>query len=324
MSMATPLSNVREVDLTNATWYQGSRYSYPLRGEHTNDTLAIVDICKRKGTEPPPHVHHREHEVFVLLDADVEFQASADRFTGRPGAVAFLPSGIPHRFAVQQPWGQFLVIVTPAGFDRYLAPFSERATHLDEPPLPSGPPDIPALLARGAEFGIEFVPPNADLASFPCNQPDGLRPIVRQDDEGELLDILGVPVRVKLTSDESGGAMSIFVTNDPPRMGPPLHVHHKEDETFYVIEGDYRARVGGEELALKQGQIAFIPRGVPHTYGNAGTTPGKLLVITTPGGFEHFFRGIDSLCRAGKPSLDALIAVGGKHGIDFVGPPIFA
>jgi len=321
VTVQSPL--VREVDLSNATWYQGSRYSYPLRSEETNGAFALVDILKRKGTEPPPHVHHREHEIFVQLDAAVDFQASADRFTGQPGAVAFLPSGIPHRFAIQQPWGHFLVVVVPGGFDQYLLPFSDRATHLAEPPSSSLPPDIPGLIGRGKVFGIEFVPPNVDLAEFPSHQPDGLTPFVRQHDEGETLNVLGIPVRVKVSSTESAGALSLFITEDLPRKGPPLHIHHKEDESFYVIEGEYRVRVGDDLLTLKQGQMAFFPRGIPHCYANAGNTNAKLLVLTTPGGFDNFFRDIDALCKSGMPSPEALAPVAAKHQLDFVGPPIF-
>lgn len=313
-----------EVDLSNATWYQGSRYSYPLRSDHTNGTLAIVDVYKRQGTEPPPHVHLREHEIFVILDGEFDLQASATCLLGAPGGIAFLPSGIAHRFGLRQAWGHALIVAVPGGFDQYLVPFSDPCTHLDEPPLCSTPPDIPGLIARGHEFGIEFVPPGMDLAAYPSIQADGLSPFVRAIDDGELLDILGIPVRVKVSSAESGGALSMFVTEDAPHMGPPLHVHHKEDETFYVLEGEYRVRVGDDELSLNKGQIAFLPRGVPHCYANAGTTNGKLLVITTPGGFDDFFRDIDALCRSGKPSMESLATVGAKHQLDFVGPPIFS
>lgn len=317
------LSQIHEVDLANATWFQGSRYSYPLRSEDTGGAFALLDIFKRQGTEPPPHVHRREHEIFLLLDGSIELQAGADHFAARTGAVAFLPSGIPHGFAIQQQWGHALVIAVPAGFDRYLLPFSEPARHLNEPPPPSGPPDIPGMIARGAEFGIEFVPPGVELAAFPSRQPDGLRPFVRQPNEGETLNVLGVTIHVKVSSSESAGKISMFFTEDPPKMGPPLHIHHREDETFYVLEGEYRVRLQDDLLTLKKGQMAFLPRGVPHTYANAGGATARMLVITTPGGFEHFFRDIDALCKRGAPAPEQLTPIGAKHGLDFVGPPIF-
>lgn len=147
--------------------------------------------------------------------------------------------------------------------------------------------------------------------------------IVRGEGEGETLNVLGVTVRVKVSSRESGGAFSLFVTEDPPRLGPPLHVHRREDETFYIIEGEYVVRLGDEMLTLKQGQTAFLPRNIPHTYANAGQSLGKMLVITTPGGFDNFFRDVDALCRAGNATPETLTPVGAAHGLEFVGPPIF-
>jgi len=314
---------IRQVDLTNATWYHGSRYSYPLRSEDTGEAFALVDILKRQGTEPPPHVHHREHEIFVCLDTPVDFQASGSTFAAKPGAVAFLPSGIPHRFGIRQTWGRLLVIAVPGGFERYLAPFSVPATHLDTPP-PAGDLDVPGLIARGPDFGIEFVPPDAELAAFPSHQPEGLAPIVREYSEGETLDVLGVTVRVKVSATESAGALSFFMTEDPPRVGPPLHVHHREDETFYAVEGEYAVQVGDRMSTLRQGQCAFLPRGVPHTYANAGASTGKLLVLTTPGGFDGFFREVDALSRATAPTPENVAPIGARYGLEIVGPPIFA
>ena len=159
---------------------------------------------------------------------------------------------------------------------------------------------------------------------IPPQLSGALAPVVRSLGEGETLDVLGVTVRVTVSSDESGGSISVFVTENAPRIGPPLHVHRNEDETFFVIDGEYRVRIGEELMTLTAGQSAFLPRGIPHTYANSGTTTGKLLVFATPGGFENFFRDVDALCRAGTASPETLAPVGAKHGLEFVGPPIFA
>ncbi|MDZ4858134.1 MAG: cupin domain-containing protein [Candidatus Hydrogenedentes bacterium] len=313
---------LRTVDISNATWFQGSRYSYPLRTEDTGGRIAFVDIYKRRGTEPPPHIHHREHELFVVLNGSSEFQVAGEISLCDVGSFAFLPRGIPHRFAVQNPWGHFNVIVAPSGFDEYLQPFSEAATHLGEPPVSTGPPDVAGMIARGAEFGIEFVPPGVDIATVDHSQPDGLKPIVRQYNEGEILNVLGITIRVKLSAAESGGALSVFMSEDPPRVGPPMHAHANEDETFLVIEGEYRVQIEDTIYQAKPGQIAHFPRGVAHAYMNAGDSPGKLLIVTNPGGFEAFFRDVDALCKHGMPSTDQLMPIAQRHGLDIVGPPI--
>lgn len=309
-------------DLSNATWYHGSRYSYPLRGEDTGGAFAFVDILQRRGTEPPPHIHHREHEVFIVLDGAVEFQAGDATYRGEAGAFAFLPRGVPHRFALREPWQRMLIIVTPSGFERYLGPFSRKATHLEEPP-PPGELDIPGMIARGVEFGIEFVPPGVDMAVIDHRQPEGLHALIRQREEGERLNVIGIPTTVKLNAAESGGLLSAFVTHDAPRVGPPLHVHRNEDEALIVLEGRYVAQENGARHELAPGMVAYFPRGVAHTYANAGDTPGKLLVITTPGGFETFFREVDRLCQGGPPAEAEFLKVAHRHGLELVGPPVF-
>lgn len=325
MSVAQPTQRCGTyavADLSNATWYHGSRYSYPLRSEHTGGALALLDVLQRQGTEPPPHVHHHEHELFVVLDGAVEFQVGASIVRGAAGAVAFLPRGVPHRFAVQEPWQRLLVLVTPAGFEKYLGPFSRKATHMEEPPR-AGKLDVSGMIARGAEFGIEFVPPGVDMATLGHNQPEGLQARVRQREEGKTLNVMGIPTSIKLDAAESGGLISVFVTDDAPRLGLPLHSHRDDDETVVVLEGRYLVQEGNAQRELTAGMMAHFPRGVPHTYANVGDTPGKLLIVTTPGGYEAFCRDVDRLGAGGSPAMGAFLEIARRHGLEIVGPPVF-
>lgn len=75
--------------------------------------------------------------------------------------------------------------------------------------------------------------------------------------------------------------MSQLTTTTPPGGGPP-HFHRREDETFYVIEGEYEVTVGGETKKVTPGMVAFLPRKIPHSLRNVGSVPGKLLVTVTP------------------------------------------
>lgn len=312
---------VRSVDLSNATWYHGCRYSYLIRSNDTGGAFAVFEVFQRRGVEPPPHVHHAEDEIFLIPDSGATLQVVGDTFTAQPGAFAFLPRGLAHRYAVHNDWARMLAIVIPGGFENYLTPFSVPATHLDEPPAPATL-DVAGLIARGAQFGIEFVPPDTPLAAMPSVQPEGLEPVVRQTGEGELLNVLGITVRVKLNALESGGAASVFTTEDPARTGVPLHIHRNEDETIYVIEGSYKLRVDDDITDARPGQIAHFPRGVPHSYSNAGDTTGRLMIMTTPGGYEAFFRDVDALCRTGMPATEQVVAVGAKHRLEILGPPL--
>jgi quercetin dioxygenase-like cupin family protein len=105
---------------------------------------------------------------------------------------------------------------------------------------------------------------------------------------------------------------------DVPAGGmPPLHVHHTHDESFYVLEGTMTVFLPGREIELGPGDLAFGPRGVPHAY-RVGDDPVRVLVASTPAGFERFVAEV----AAGDQSDPArLAAVGAEHGIEILAPP---
>jgi quercetin dioxygenase-like cupin family protein len=94
-------------------------------------------------------------------------------------------------------------------------------------------------------------------------------------------------------AERTNGMLLALETIAPPGEGPPLHVHTREEETIYVVEGDFRWRVGDDLSAAPPGSFAFVPRGVPHTWQNMGDQPGTLLVTFMPAGW----RASSSACR---------------------------
>jgi mannose-6-phosphate isomerase-like protein (cupin superfamily) len=127
----------------------------------------------------------------------------------------------------------------------------------------------------------------------------------------------------KVSSDDSAGACTIFELNALPRSGPFLHVHHREDEWYYVLSGEFLFRAGGEEYNLLTGGSIWLPRGVPHVWANTATTGGKLILLCQPGGFEKFFDEIGKV-PMDKKSPDTMRDLMAKYGIEMLGPPIFA
>lgn len=312
----------RTADETNSRWYHGSRYAYLLRSEDTGGAFAWIDALNRRGYAPPPHLHNREHELFYVTDGAADVLVAGDCITAHPGDLAFLPRGLAHTFAPIAEWSRMQILVLPGGFEKYLWAFSVPASHMGEPPLPDGPPDIPRMIALGKEYGIEFLPPDASMADYPRRQTDGLQPVIRKRGEGEHLNVIGIEICVKIAAAESAGLFSLFETHDPPKMGPPLHTHEAEEETVFVVEGEYMLRTKDEIRPAPEGTLCHWPRGVPHAYANAGGSPGRLLVLTTPGGFEAFFRDVDAR-RLGPGDSAALTRVAASHRLDIVGPPIF-
>lgn len=132
----------------------------------------------------------------------------------------------------------------------------------------------------------------------------------------------GVSYRTLLSSEATGGAMSITDSVSPPRSGPPRHVHHAEDEAFVVLSGEMMLWVAGETWRLGPGEAAMIPRGTEHTFQPVGEAPCRHLVILTPGGFEGFFAEMArDACRIPE-DMDAVTESATRHNLTFTGPPL--
>jgi mannose-6-phosphate isomerase-like protein (cupin superfamily) len=134
-------------------------------------------------------------------------------------------------------------------------------------------------------------------------------------------------VQVHIAGEASGGTLAL--ADERGRRGnmPPLHVHHRDDETFYVLDGELSLFVAGEQLRLGRGQAALAPRGVSHSY-RVESEEAHWLVITTPAGFESFIREVaepapvDELPPAGRPHDPAAVAqAAARVGIEILGPP---
>ena len=134
------------------------------------------------------------------------------------------------------------------------------------------------------------------------------------------LDVLGVEHRLLADAGQTGGAFAQMIASVPPQAGPPPHVHHREDETFYILDGTFEFLVGDQTIAVSAGDYLVGPRDVPHTFRNVGDTPGRMLVTITPGGFEKFFVAVDQMAGKGAPDIPAILALGAEYGIEFLLP----
>ena len=114
----------------------------------------------------------------------------------------------------------------------------------------------------------------------------------------------GSLMRFVVTGKETGGAFFLSEISVPPRGGPPPHIHHREDESFHVLEGTLTIHVGENTITAASGDFAFLPRGVVHSFRNSGETAAKALVLITPAGLEHYFAEVFDLCsdRSSVPS----------------------
>jgi mannose-6-phosphate isomerase-like protein (cupin superfamily) len=137
----------------------------------------------------------------------------------------------------------------------------------------------------------------------------------------ERLNVLGSTIVVKADGETTAGAMAVTEALVPPGSGPPMHVHAREDELFYVLEGQFKLWRGEEALDAGPGDVAFMPRNVPHTYQNVGSEPGRLLVTIKPAGFEDFFRAASERGLMPPEDMAEIVALGKDYGLEFLGPP---
>ena len=131
----------------------------------------------------------------------------------------------------------------------------------------------------------------------------------------------GGSVTIKADTMNTNGSFTVLEFVQPPKTGPALHIHHREDEIWYVLEGDFRFKAGAAMFPVSQGGMAFGPRGTPHCFQNVGDAPARLLVITTPSGLERFFEEYAELLP-GPVDSEMLSVVGHVNWVEFVGPPL--
>jgi mannose-6-phosphate isomerase-like protein (cupin superfamily) len=136
-------------------------------------------------------------------------------------------------------------------------------------------------------------------------------------DDGERLDFGEGTLLVKVSAAESGGAFTIW-EELPPLLDTPLHVHEREDELFHILEGEHVFQCGEEEFNLGPGGLIFLPRGVPHAHQRVIPRVGRFLVLTSPGGFEGFFRMLAEADRAGELGPGAYAAASERYGITWL------
>ncbi|WP_435021358.1 cupin domain-containing protein [Tundrisphaera sp. TA3] len=110
-----------------------------------------------------------------------------------------------------------------------------------------------------------------------------------ENQDRPVYSVVGDRYTYLMTGAETNGACFVFEADVPPGGGSPPHVHTREDEGFYVVEGEFEFLVAGERIRLSKGEFLFGRRDVPHNFTNVGDAPGKLIITVTPAGLEHFF-----------------------------------
>jgi len=129
-------------------------------------------------------------------------------------------------------------------------------------------------------------------------------------------------VAILATSSGTNGLLGAIEVAGPRGAVPPRHVHHREDEAFYILEGNYSVFVGDEVVHAAPGTWVWGPRGIPHGY-EIRSPRGRHMSLTMPGGFEGFFEEVASIARPDadpRTEISRLAVVAARYGVDLLGP----
>lgn len=119
------------------------------------------------------------------------------------------------------------------------------------------------------------------------------RPLFQLPTGGETYAVLGHRYTFLATGDQTNGVYALMHAEIPARdPGPPPHTHHREDEHFYMLDGNITFVIGDESREATPGSLVIAPRGIRHTFRNTAETTARLLVMMTPSGLEHFFEKV--------------------------------
>lgn len=150
------------------------------------------------------------------------------------------------------------------------------------------------------------------------------QPIIRTPGEGRTIAVVGDVYRFLATGEDTNGKYAMWEAVVPPGGGPPPHVHSREEEGFYVLEGEITFTVNGEKVVATAGTFANMPVGTPHSFKNESGKPAKMLISVAPAGLEQMFfevgvplaEGATTAAPPTKDEIEKLLAVALKYGIE--------
>jgi mannose-6-phosphate isomerase-like protein (cupin superfamily) len=134
------------------------------------------------------------------------------------------------------------------------------------------------------------------------------------------------PLTVTYLHEDPASGYALLQWEAPPgAASPPLHVHHRTDEGFYVVSGTYRFLLDGETIDAPAGAHVQVPAGAAHTFWNSGDVPARCLIILTPPDFAPYFRELSAGltdAKSDEDSIEVRRRLSARFDIEVIGPPI--
>ena len=143
--------------------------------------------------------------------------------------------------------------------------------------------------------------------------------IIVNSEAAQRIKPFGLDMRVLLTTEATGGGISVIMAWHKPGEGPPDHVHFSQEEMFFIVEGTYELTVGGQTSKVGPGTIVFIPCNVVHRFKNVGDATACMLDWSLPGGQDRYFTAVSELAAGGGFTSESVIELSKKFDTNFPG-----
>ena len=152
--------------------------------------------------------------------------------------------------------------------------------------------------------------------------------LVNKPGEGRSIAVVGDVYRFLATGEDTNGKYALWEAIVPPGGGPPPHVHSREEEGFYILEGEISFTIGDKRLVASAGMFANMPVGTPHSFKNESSRPAKMLISVAPAGLEQMFfefgvplpEGSTTALAPTKEEIEKLLAIAPRYGIEIMLP----
>src|SRR5215813_1063828 len=149
-------------------------------------------------------------------------------------------------------------------------------------------------------------------------------PTLRKPGEGSTIGVVGDVYRFLATGEDTNGNYALWEAIVPPGGGPPPHTHSREEEGFYILEGEITFTMGDQRLVARAGMFANMPVGTPHAFKNESGRPARMLISVAPAGLEQMFfecgvslpEGATTALPPRQEEIERLLAVAPKYGIE--------
>src|SRR6476660_569213 len=149
-------------------------------------------------------------------------------------------------------------------------------------------------------------------------------PVLRKPGEGRTVAVVGDVYRFLATGEDTNGKYAMWEAIVPPGGGPPPHVHSREEESFYILEGEITFQIGDGRLVAGAGTFANMSVGTPHAFKNESDKPARMLLSVAPAGLERMFfecgvpvaQGTTTTPPPTKAEIEKLIAIAPRYGIE--------